>query len=274
MPTTIVDVVKRLDATVCTGNADESFLALAESKEGKFFNGSSKYMLHVTIIAITNTIPADTEIVAYRDDSTLPYPTVRHSKCELLIESGNQKCKFCEQHRNCLRMMLSRKKADTASRSNPSSHANYRYLNEEEKVERLRNLHHVVRTASRKVERLVKRLDEITKIQGSTVDSTTHQDLRDIIAANAEAIAAKHPNGTFARVFWEQQVKASTLSDARQMRWHPAMIKWCLYLRHRSDKHAGQANCDVIVLQTLVPWSTSMYMPDLSLCIPTLCFTY
>ena len=30
-------------------------------------------------------------------------------------------------------------------------------------------------------------------------------------------------------------MKAASQSDARQMRWHPAMIKWCLYLRYRSS---------------------------------------
>ena len=43
MPAAVVDVVKRLDATVCKGNNDERFLDLAESRGGKFFNGASKH---------------------------------------------------------------------------------------------------------------------------------------------------------------------------------------------------------------------------------------
>ena len=37
------------------------------------------------------------------------------------------------------------------------------------------------------------------------------------------------------KFFWEQQLKAASLRDSRLMRWHPAMIRWCLYLHHRSS---------------------------------------
>ena len=33
------------------------------------------------------------------------------------------------------------------------------------------------------------------------------------------------------RLFWEQQLEAMKLKDARQVRWHPMMIKWCLSLK-------------------------------------------
>ena len=39
----------------------------------------------------------------------------------------------------------------------------------------------------------------------------------------------------FSSIFWKQQLKAAKLKSARQMRWHPAMIHWCLYLHHRSS---------------------------------------
>ena len=34
----------------------------------------------------------------------------------------------------------------------------------------------------------------------------------------------------FSRLFWEQQFEAAKLKDAHTMRWHPLMIRWCLYL--------------------------------------------
>ncbi len=44
-----------------------------------------------------------------------------------------------------------------------------------------------------------------------------------------------HPEGSFQRIFWEEQKKAVQCKDPRQVRWHPLIIKWCLYLRHRSS---------------------------------------
>lgn len=117
----------------------------------------------------------------------------------------------------------------------PASHVNYRFLTDGERNERLHNLHQQVRAASKKLERLTKKLEEISNIQGSSLDEDVDQDMRDIMREHAQSITDSHPTGTFARVFWEQQLKASSQCDARQRRWHPAMIKWCLYLRHRSS---------------------------------------
>ena len=30
-------------------------------------------------------------------------------------------------------------------------------------------------------------------------------------------------------------MKAASVKDARAMRWHPLMVKWCLYLQHKSS---------------------------------------
>ena len=40
--------------------------------------------------------------------------------------------------------------------------------------------------------------------------------------------------GSFRDVFWQQQ-KMAARRDKRGMRWHPAMVKWCLFLHHQSS---------------------------------------
>ncbi len=48
-------------------------------------------------------------------------------------------------------------------------------------------------------------------------------------------VSAQYPDGSLPCMFWEQQLKAASCSDKRQMRWHPIMIRWCLYLCHKSS---------------------------------------
>ena len=48
---------------------------------------------------------------------------------------------------------------------------------------------------------------------------------------NNDKIKMAYPEGSFARLFWEKQLKASLTDDMRQVRWHPCMIKWCLNLK-------------------------------------------
>ena len=53
---------------------------------------------------------------------------------------------------------------------------------------------------------------------------------------------AQSPSDCFKRIFWEQQSQATCIEmsskrkDCRAMRWHPLMIRWCLSLRHQSQK--------------------------------------
>ena len=37
------------------------------------------------------------------------------------------------------------------------------------------------------------------------------------------------------RLFWEQQLEVASKKDKRGLRWHPLMIRWCLYIRYRSS---------------------------------------
>ena len=46
-----------------------------------------------------------------------------------------------------------------------------------------------------------------------------------------ESIKESFPEGSFCRLFWSEQMKAAAVKDARQMRWHPTMIRWCLNLK-------------------------------------------
>ena len=40
---------------------------------------------------------------------------------------------------------------------------------------------------------------------------------------------------TMQELFWKQQLEAATRKDQRGMRWHPLMIRWCLYIHYRSS---------------------------------------
>ena len=55
--------------------------------------------------------------------------------------------------------------------------------------------------------------------------------------------------GTFAQLFWEQQIEALKCTDSRQVRWHPMIIKWCLSIKLRSSSsYNALFNSGVLVL--------------------------
>ena len=202
-------------------------------------------------------------------------PTVRHSECDYLTNSNDSlRCHHCSKYRKILHSMASRDKHSGKlssldnhhSKTTPSSHVNFRYLTSPEKVIRIHNLHDLQRLTKQRLERVSSRLQAAIEKKGVEIKEGLHQDLIDIMEANSSKIKDTE---TFQRLFWSQQKKAASLGNARSMRWHPLMIKWCLYLRHLSGKAyevMRESGCIVLPSQrTLRPYhfkSTSGFSCD------------
>ncbi len=111
-----------------------------------------------------------------------------------------------------------------------SSHINERYLDTPQKTRKISKLRNKVRSTTEQVRKLREKIKEMSERFGETIDDGLHSDLTSIMKDNQERINHVYTEGSFARLFWEEQFKAASLADAKQMRWHPAMIKWCLNL--------------------------------------------
>ena len=189
-------------------------------------------------------ISTGTHIVASLDSRPLPCPTIRHSQCELLVISDTSRCVSCREYRHILLMMsrratLSQSRCATLSQSTEktasSSHANYRYLSTPEKHERMKNLHQESRVVRKRLLRLDEKLKKAIENKGVSLDTGLNEDLCLVMEEEEDRVMRDIEPGSFRHLFWQQQKEAAT-RDKRGMRWHPAMIKWCLYLRHQSSK--------------------------------------
>ena len=49
-------------------------------------------------------------------------------------------------------------------------------------------------------------------------------DLIHIMNENTDDIRKRYGKGTFARLLWDEQLKAATAKNPRQIRWHPMLI--------------------------------------------------
>jgi len=86
--------------------------------------------------------------------------------------------------------------------------------------------------SQRKVHNLEKQQQRLIQIDGVNVDEATHTGLLSILENFQEE---SKDSDTFESIFWQQQLKAASLKDKRGMRWHPAIIRWCLYLHYKSS---------------------------------------
>ena len=170
--------------------------------------------------------------------------TIRCENCELLVPQQVQsvdvgkQCGRCNEYRRTLNRMLCRfenSKGKDADKCHPQSHTNYRFLNMPEKEKRVQTLYQKFRINQQRCKRLMVHLEQAMKVRGVMVDEDLHSNLKQIMEENSPFVTESYPQGSFIRSFWESQHRASSLKDARSMRWDPLMIRWCLYLRHLSS---------------------------------------
>ena len=98
---------------VCVGNPDESFIVLSDARGGKFRK------IDGTVSAFKdNYAPISLNGECFQS-------TIRASNCDILV--NGVKCASCTRYRSVLRAIRARcSKGDSQSRTDPSSHTNYR----------------------------------------------------------------------------------------------------------------------------------------------------
>lgn len=175
-----------------------------------------------------------TDVVAEVENAILGKTTIRHKNCELL-QVTTTRCSKCQGHRKSLHTILGRLKV-SSNAAEISSHTNYRYLTAKARNNRMHNLHRSYVLERKKVTRMKKKVKNLMEKDGVQVSKGTNDDLKEILKENFSQISEKYPSNTFHRIFWNQHSQAASAKDVRGVRWHPAVIRWCLYLRHISGK--------------------------------------
>ena len=161
--------------------------------------------------------------IAYVDSKFQPFTTIRHNECELLL-SGSvtaKSCSKCEAYRKTLHAMASRyhkQQKACDDKTSPRSHTNYRFLSPVEKAQRLYRMHNAIQASKKQVQKLKARIAEISERKATQVSKEMHDDLSKIMWENVSQIGKEYPAESFPRLFWEQQMKAACVKDARAMR--------------------------------------------------------
>ena len=107
-----------------------------------------------------------------------------------------------------------------------SKYSNNHYLSSPQRIVKMNDLQAKVNENKR----VIKKLQiELTEKNGLQVDPDLLDDMTAIMKGCD--VDQYFPQGSFRRLFWEEQAKMAKQSDARQMRWHPTMIRMCLNIK-------------------------------------------
>ena len=165
--------------------------------------------------------------------------SIKHVNCQIVVRKGIVRCKKCLRHRKTLhsansRLQLQSSQSKSHDITSPSSHANYSYLTTPQKSLRLKTLQKRFNANKKVVSRLQEKVKQLLDIQGFNVQSSLEEDLVTVMNQHENDLISKCDEDSFQILFWKQQRQA--LSKGRGVRWHPLMIKFCLYLHHCSSK--------------------------------------
>ena len=175
-------------------------------------------------------------IIGYVDTAYIE-STARSHNCKLVLPSDrmSDRCSECTKFRKTLARKEKRSETSYSSNTDPVSHANYRYLTTAQLVDRMQQLHYNHTLSLKYIERLKAIIRNSVEREGVSVDEELHEHLCSTMMQCSDDITKAHSSNSFKHLFWQQQLKASSVKNVKGMRWHPSMIKWCLYLRHRSS---------------------------------------
>ena len=155
--------------------------------------------------------------------------TVRTTYCDILVKGS--KCMPCKNYRKTIRLYnrWAKRKSDTTSDSS-SCHVNDRYLNTPEKIRKIDTLRKRARKTEGELKKVKERVNTLID-QGKEIDQQVHSDLIEVMNEHTTEVYETFSEGSFARVFWDQQLANAKKKSPRQYRWHPLIIKWCLNMR-------------------------------------------
>ena len=153
--------------------------------------------------------------------------SIRTTECQVLTDS--LVCFSCKAFRPVLHSMYSRWLRSSNKENVESKFTNNRYLHSPQKDAKLKKLQERAVVAEKERNALRAAVEELTRKNGVNVEPSFHhdQDLVSTMSENQDKIASQYPEGSFRRLFWEQQIKRSK-QGAKQMRWHPTMIRYLM----------------------------------------------
>lgn len=205
----IMKLISSLEsASICRGYPKKEYVDMANTRGGVFRSVDGKVRAQV------DSLPVVVKGEVYPS-------TVRTVECGLV--SNSPLCSHCKEYGPVLRSIYSQWLHKSRTQET-SKFSNNRYLTPSQKDAKLKTLQDKVYHERRERKVLEAKIESLTSVSGIEVEPSFHQDLLSIMQDSNGKVEAQYAEGTFCRLFWEQQLLAAK-KGPKQMRWHPTVIR-------------------------------------------------
>lgn len=211
---------------------------------GKICCGNTDFMDLATLHQDVGFQGRDGHIVARVEEShvhagSTAYLTVRHANCKLLVSEGDEPtssvkqsdlCSVCTIYRSTLSALASKEKTSGVPRQRSKA---TKYLGMDELKQRIENLRKENRNINQRNKRLVQKIQSLMQNEGVYLDRPTSEQVEELVdSSEAELFSLFEPD-SYCHLLWQEQKKARK-TKAKQMRWHPAIIRWAIAIHTKS----------------------------------------
>lgn len=168
--------------------------------------------------------------------------TVRSSSCLFLVRKGiSNRCSHCRVYRRTLWSMVARAEKTPSHVSGEcellKSHGTHSSMSREKLELKITQLKKANKELETERERLRREVLKHIKQHGTILNETDNMDVLSLLRVHQKEVEKAYPDEkSLPRLFWEEQRRYAELSDSRGMRWHPMIIRWCLYMQNCSSK--------------------------------------
>ncbi|XP_052224338.1 uncharacterized protein LOC127839989 [Dreissena polymorpha] len=174
----------------------------------------------------------------YRD-SFYSQSTIRSKRCDLFVQRKGSRCIGCQTYRRTLRKVLNRRKSSpkvsTPKKDWTKCKTSNKNLTEHQKLHKIKQLKDITSQLQLENARLRREIANKIRSEGVCLSEKESKDLSELMQSCEWDVKKSHPDeSSYQRLFWKEQFKYSQLNNNRGMRWHPSIIKWCIYLKSKS----------------------------------------
>ncbi|CAG2224812.1 unnamed protein product [Mytilus edulis] len=196
---------------VCNGNPDEELQNLCSGK----------------------LVYVEADYGAYRGNCAYQ-STIRTVSCMLLTDRWKSRCKNCITYRKTVQKQAARRKLKTPTQVKT------------EKVEKIKQLKKYNSNLVSQVAALKKKVEKSIRSEGVSLSENNSKDMVNLMTSCESTVNEQFQMKTASSAYFGHSKQKSTIwLTKRGMRWHPMLIKWCIYLKSKSTstydslRHSG-----------------------------------
>ena len=185
-----------------------------------------------TVAAIFKSLDGKSCVAYEETEGDYGNGCIRHISCKLIVDEDGMRCDVCKMYRSTLHASLGKLEGKKVCDFPAKKRNDYMTRSElESKLEKSTKENVFLK---RRVNDMAANLKDYIERNGEVLDSDMSASFVKIMDTHESDVFCEQPEHSHRRILWEQQKKAISLSTKTSMRWHPAMIKWCIALHSKS----------------------------------------